>query len=161
MPSLWISRLTKTFGTLKAVDDFSLEIASGTVHSLVGENGAGKSTVVKCVYGLYSPTAGKFKIDNKILTIKTPRDAMKYGIGMVHQHFMLVPSLPVYKNVVLGDEPTTRGLMAYLQSPWRNRGRKTPFCSIRAKYRSSRPRPLIASGNTAACGNTETSLQKS
>jgi simple sugar transport system ATP-binding protein len=111
MPSLWISRLTKTFGTLKAVDDFSLEIASGTVHSLVGENGAGKSTVVKCVYGLYSPTAGKFKIDNKILTIKTPRDAMKYGIGMVHQHFMLVPSLPVYKNVVLGDEPTTRGLI--------------------------------------------------
>jgi simple sugar transport system ATP-binding protein len=105
MSSLFISALTKNFGKLKAVDNFSLEIASGTVHSLVGENGAGKSTVVKCVYGLYSPTSGSFELNKQKISIKTPRDAMKYGIGMVHQHFMLVPSLPVYKNVVLGDEP--------------------------------------------------------
>lgn len=105
MSSLSISGLTKTFGKFKAVDDFSLEVASGTVHSLVGENGAGKSTVVKCIYGLYSPTAGSFALDGQPVVIKTPRDAMKRGIGMVHQHFMLVPSLPVYRNVVLGDEP--------------------------------------------------------
>lgn len=106
MNKLSIRGLTKTFGPLAAVDDLSMDIAGGTIHSVVGENGAGKSTVMKCLYGIYSPDCGEFFADGRALSIKSPKDAMAAGIGMVHQHFMLIPSMSVCKNVVLGSEPT-------------------------------------------------------
>ncbi|MDD4837194.1 MAG: ATP-binding cassette domain-containing protein, partial [Dethiosulfovibrio sp.] len=105
MDRLSIKGLTKRFGPFVAVDDLSVDITGGTIHAVVGENGAGKSTVMKCLYGIYSPDEGQFSIDGKSLSIRSPRDAMASGIGMVHQHFMLVPSMSVCRNVVLGDEP--------------------------------------------------------
>ncbi len=109
MDRLSIRGLTKTFGPFVAVDDVSVDVGGGSIHAVVGENGAGKSTVMKCIYGIYHPDRGEISMDGKPLHIRSPRDAMASGIGMVHQHFMLVPSMSVCRNVVLGDEPT-RGL---------------------------------------------------
>ncbi len=105
MTYLRMDHVTKRFGKLVAVRDVSLEIAPGTIHAVVGENGAGKSTLMKCLYGMHPPEKGAFFLGDRQLLIRSPRDAMKYGIGMVHQHFMLVPSATVAQNVVLGDEP--------------------------------------------------------
>lgn len=105
MDRLSIKGLTKTFGPFVAVDDISVDINGGTIHAVVGENGAGKSTIMKCIYGIHHPDRGEISMDGKPLHIRSPRDAMASGIGMVHQHFMLVPSMSVCRNVVLGDEP--------------------------------------------------------
>ncbi len=105
MTRLRMEHVTKQFGKLVAVRDVSLEIAPGTIHAVVGENGAGKSTLMKCLYGMHPPEKGVFYLGDRSLSIRSPRDAMKEGIGMVHQHFMLVPSGTVAENVVLGDEP--------------------------------------------------------
>jgi len=105
MTYLRMEHVTKRFGKFVAVKDVSLEMAPGTIHAVVGENGAGKSTLMKCLYGMHIPEKGAFYLGDRPLVIRSPRDAMKYGIGMVHQHFMLVPSASVAENVVLGDEP--------------------------------------------------------
>ncbi len=87
----------------------SLELRPGEVLAVVGENGAGKSSLMNVLYGLYHPDAGDIVIDGQPVRFKSPRDAIARGIGMVHQHFMLVPTLTVAENVVLGREPTRRG----------------------------------------------------
>jgi len=97
--------ITKTFGTVKANQDVSFSVASGTVHGVVGENGAGKSTIMKILYGMYAPDSGFIEVRGKRETIARPQDAIGLGIGMVHQHFMLVPTLEVWKNLILGAEP--------------------------------------------------------
>jgi ABC-type uncharacterized transport system ATPase subunit len=89
----------------------SLEIRAGELLALVGENGAGKSSLMNVLYGLYHPDAGELVLDGKAVRFKSPRDAIARGIGMVHQHFMLVPTLTVAENVVLGREPTRLGRM--------------------------------------------------
>lgn len=98
--------ITKRFGDLVANDNVSFEVASGAIHGVVGENGAGKSTIMKVLYGLYPPDSGEILVKGSIAQIRSPLDAIALGIGMVHQHFMLVPSLPVWKNVILGAEPS-------------------------------------------------------
>lgn len=98
--------VTKRFGELVANEDVSFGIAEGTVHGVVGENGAGKSTIMKTLYGLYRPDEGEILVNGKPTEIKSPHDAIALGIGMVHQHFMLVPPLPVWKNIILGAEPS-------------------------------------------------------
>ncbi|MFB9324588.1 ABC transporter ATP-binding protein [Paenibacillus aurantiacus] len=82
-----------------------LQIHEGEIHALVGENGAGKSTLMKMLFGLETPTSGTIEYKGEPITLGGPRDAIKYGLGMVHQHFMLVPSLTVSENIVLGEEP--------------------------------------------------------
>ncbi|MGE6760771.1 ABC transporter ATP-binding protein [Corallococcus interemptor] len=94
-----------------SLEDASLDIAPGELLAVVGENGAGKSSLMNVLYGLYHPDAGTFLMDGKPVRFKSPRDAIARGIGMVHQHFMLVPTLTVAENVVLGREPTRRGLL--------------------------------------------------
>jgi len=101
--------ITKSFGALIANDHIDLVVASGEIHSLLGENGAGKSTLMNVLYGLYEPTAGEILIDDKPVKFSGPADAMAAGIGMVHQHFMLVPVFTVAENVALGAESTTFG----------------------------------------------------
>jgi general nucleoside transport system ATP-binding protein len=98
--------ITKRFGSLTANDHISLTVESGQIHSLLGENGAGKSTLMNVLFGLLSPDEGEILIDGEVTPIHDSGDAVRRGIGMVHQHFMLVPVFTVTENVVLGFEPT-------------------------------------------------------
>ena len=105
---LEIDGITKVFGRVTANDRITLSVARGTVHALLGENGAGKSTLMNILYGLYRPDAGRVVLRGRAVVFHSPRDAILAGIGMIHQHFMLVPPLTVAENIVLGHEPLTR-----------------------------------------------------
>ena len=96
--------ISKRFGDLQALDKVDLVVNEGEIHALCGENGAGKTTLMNILYGLYHPDAGTIRIRGKDAHITGPRDAITLGIGMIHQHFMLIPPLTVAENVVLGDE---------------------------------------------------------
>ena len=98
--------ITKRFGTLVANDNINITVEPGEIRSLLGENGAGKSTLMNVLYGLYQPDEGQILLDDVVQEFKGPGDAMAAGIGMVHQHFMLIPVFTVAENVVLGNEPT-------------------------------------------------------
>ncbi len=100
-PELQATGMTKHFGTLVALDNVSLHLKPGSFHALLGENGAGKSTLVKCMMGFYQPTAGTVQIDGQDVQIHSPRDAHKYALGMVYQHFTSVPAMTVAENLVL------------------------------------------------------------
>ena len=97
--------VTKRFGAVTANKGISLSIPANTIHAIVGENGAGKSTVMKILYGFYTADEGEIWIDGVRREIRTPHDAIALGLGMVHQHFMLVPPMTVLENIVLGAEP--------------------------------------------------------
>lgn len=101
--------ITKRFPGVLANDKVTVRIKKGEIHAIVGENGAGKTTLMNQLYGLYHPDSGEIRVFGKKVILHGPRDAIKYGIGMVHQHFMLVDTLTVAENVVLGSEPE-RGL---------------------------------------------------
>jgi simple sugar transport system ATP-binding protein len=98
--------ITKTFSGLTANDKINFEVKKGEVHGLLGENGAGKTVLMRILYGMHKPDQGQIFVDGKEVRIESSAKAIKLGIGMVHQHFMLVPSLTVAENVVLGLEPT-------------------------------------------------------
>ena len=97
--------ICKHFGDVLANDHVDLKVEAGTVHSIVGENGAGKTTLMCILYGLYRADSGKIFIDGNEVQIKDPSDAIHYGIGMIHQHFKLIPAMTVAENVMLGLEP--------------------------------------------------------
>lgn len=105
---LELQGMTKRFGAVIANDQISLVVEPGQIHALLGENGAGKSTLMNLLYGLYQPDEGRVVLDGQEVSFSNPGEAMDAGIGMVHQHFMLVPVFSVAENVVLGNEPTTR-----------------------------------------------------
>jgi simple sugar transport system ATP-binding protein len=106
-----LRHIHKRFGAVTALDDVSLDIGTGEVIALVGENGAGKSTLMNVLYGLYQADSGEVLVKGQPVRLRSPRDAIAQGIGMVHQHFMLVPTLSVAENVVLGREPSRWGRM--------------------------------------------------
>ena len=99
-PSLETFGMTKTFGRFTALNDVSIKVPAGTFHALLGENGAGKSTLVKCVMGFYSPDKGTMQLNGQDVVVKNPRDAQALGVGMVYQHFTLVPALTAAENLV-------------------------------------------------------------
>jgi len=101
-PRLSIRHMTKRFGSLVANDDISLDLMPGELHCLLGENGAGKSTLSSCLYGLFQPDAGEIQVDGHTVHLRSPGDAIRAGIGMVHQHFVLVPGFTVLENVAVG-----------------------------------------------------------
>jgi general nucleoside transport system ATP-binding protein len=109
-PVLEVRNITKRFPGVLANDRISFTLEPGEIHVFLGENGAGKSTLMNILYGLYDPDEGEILINDKPATIKGPNDAIAQGLGMVHQHFMLVPTLTVAENVVLGTE-ITKGLL--------------------------------------------------
>ncbi len=103
---LRMEHITKRFGELYANRDINLDIRRGEVHTLLGENGAGKSTLMNVLIGLYQPTEGKIYMNGKEVRIDSPSQAVKLGIGMVHQHFMLVEAMTVFENIILGERNT-------------------------------------------------------
>src|SRR5687768_5422816 len=105
--------IDKTFGAVRANREASLEVRTGEIHALVGENGAGKSTLMKILGGLQKPDAGTMQVNGRTVTGWDTRDAIAAGIGVVHQHFMLVPTLTVAENIVLGMEPVSGGRIDY------------------------------------------------
>lgn len=108
--------ITKRFGSFIANDAINLTIESGEIHSLLGENGAGKSTLMNVLFGLYEPDVGEVLLNDEPVKFSGPGDAMAAGIGMVHQHFMLIPVFTVAENVMLGHEPTHAGGLLDLQT---------------------------------------------
>ena len=104
--------ITKRFGSLVANDHIDLVVEPGEIHCLLGENGAGKSTLMNVLYGLYTADEGVILLDDHVQNFHGPGDAMRAGIGMVHQHFMLIPVFTVAENVMLGHENDARGRAA-------------------------------------------------
>lgn len=105
MSHLQMSHITKSFPGVIANDQISLTVEEGEIHALLGENGSGKTTLMNALYGIYRPDSGTILIDHQEIKFESPSDAIKCGIGMVHQHFMLVPPLTVTENVILGISP--------------------------------------------------------
>jgi general nucleoside transport system ATP-binding protein len=103
-PAIELKAIEKSFGPVHANNAVSMTIARGSITGIIGENGAGKSTLMSILYGLYEADSGEIRIDGKPVEMRNPRDALKAGIGMVHQHFMLVDTFTVLENVVLGAE---------------------------------------------------------
>lgn len=102
-----LSAVSKSFAGVKANDDVSIDITAGSIHGIVGENGAGKSTLVSILYGFYQADHGEIMVEGRAAKIRTTSDAIAAGIGMVHQHFMLVPTFTVLDNIILGHEFST------------------------------------------------------
>ena len=102
---LQLRQITKRFGDVLANDGVNIVVKPGTIHAIVGENGAGKSTAMRIAYGFYAADSGEILVDGQVRDIKSPHDAIALGIGMVHQHFMLVETMTVAENIVLGAEP--------------------------------------------------------
>ena len=109
-PALELRGITKRFGPVVANDRIDFDLRQGEVHALLGENGAGKSTLMSILYGLYSPDEGEIRVNGEPAVVDSPSRAIGLGIGMVHQHFMLVPVMTVTENIVLGEEPR-RGVL--------------------------------------------------
>ena len=103
---LELTGITKRFGSLVANDHIDLTVEPGEIRALLGENGAGKTTLMNVLYGLVQPDEGEIRVDGKAVVIRSPKDAIAARIGMVHQHFMLVPVFTVAENVTLGMERT-------------------------------------------------------
>jgi ABC-type uncharacterized transport system ATPase subunit len=108
-PALELQGITKRFGPVVANDGIDFDLRPGEVHALLGENGAGKSTLMSILYGFYHPDEGEIRVGGQRVEVDSPSRAIELGIGMVHQHFMLVPVMTVTENIVLGGEPRRRG----------------------------------------------------
>jgi simple sugar transport system ATP-binding protein len=131
--------ITKTFGPVKANDNISLRLRRGEILGLLGENGAGKSTLMKILYGLYRPDSGTVVVDGEPVQVRDPKDAVSRGIGMVHQHFTLIPPLTVAENIVLGAEPRRGGSLDMAPRSTRARGSRTSPWACSSGSRSSKP----------------------
>ena len=115
-PLLELRGITKRFPGVLANDDVSLAVGKGEIVALLGENGAGKSTLMNVVYGLLTPDAGEILIDGEAVGIRSPKQAIDLGIGMVHQHFMLIETLTVTENIILGTEPSRAGVIDFAKA---------------------------------------------
>ena len=110
-PALELRGITKRFPGVLANDHVDFDLRRREVHALLGENGAGKSTLMNILYGLYHPDEGEISIRGKRVAFSSPKDAIAHGIGMVHQHFMLIPVMTVTENIVLAQEPKHAGVL--------------------------------------------------
>ncbi len=122
-----LRHITKRFPGVIANKDVSIKVETGTVHALVGENGAGKSTVMKILYGMQRPDSGEILVNGKEVNFKNPNDAIDAGIGMVHQHFMLADNFTVLENIILGAEPKHGGTIDFVSA-------RTKIVEMAAQY---------------------------
>ncbi len=111
--------ITKQFPGVLANDHVNFDLRKGEIHALLGENGAGKTTLMNILYGLHKPDLGEVFVNGKPIVIHSPKDSIQAGIGMVHQHFMLIPVFSVAENIMLGDETTHLGMLD-IRTPYRN-----------------------------------------
>lgn len=109
VPAVEMRSITKSYPGVLANDKVSLEVHRGEIHSIIGENGAGKTTLMNILFGLVKPDRGSILVRGIKVDIKNPHIAISLGIGMVHQHFMLISNFTVLENIILGQEPATRG----------------------------------------------------
>ena len=155
-PSLETIGMTKVFGSLIALDNVSINVPAGSFHALLGENGAGKSTLVKCIMGFYVPDKGSLLLDGQEVAVRNPRDAQALGVGMVYQHFTLVPSLTAAENLVASraDAPAIIN--------WRKERRDArSFPRPDAVPGAARPAGLVAGGGREAeARNPEAALSQ-
>ena len=107
-PALVLESIDKWFGTVRALTDARLWVRRGTVHAVLGENGAGKTTLMRVAYGMATPDRGVVRVRGHTVRLRSPADAIERGIGMVHQHFTLVPTMTVAENLALGSRATPR-----------------------------------------------------
>ncbi len=140
--------ITKRFGDFVANDRIDLDVRAGEVHALLGENGAGKSTLMNCLYGLYKPDEGEIVLEGQVQHFTSSADAIGAGIGMVHQHFMLIPVMTVTENIVLAAEPRQGAV------PRHGRGRapRARSCPTGTSCRSTRPRASRTSASACSSG---------
>src|SRR5690625_2976021 len=108
---LELKNIRKTYPGVVANDDINLAVKAGEIHALIGEDGAGKTTLMSILCGLIKPDSGSITVDSKLELFRNPTDAISSGLGMVHQAFYLFPSLTVAENIVFQDEPTKRGFI--------------------------------------------------
>ena len=142
-PVLELRGITKRFPGIVANDNVDFDLRKGEVHALLGENGAGKSTLMNVLYGLYRPDEGEILINGKPAELGSPKASIENGVGMVHQHFMLIPVMTVAENIVLATEPVHNGvLLDYSVAEKRVAEISTRF---RAASRSSEPANPVAS----------------
>src|ERR671928_2165957 len=113
-PAIRMTDIDKAFGPVQANRGAALEVRAGEIHALVGENGAGKSTLMRILAGMYQPNAGRVEVEGRDVTGWDTAAAIAAGVGMVHQHFMLVPTLTVADNLMLGAELTKEGPLRVL-----------------------------------------------
>ncbi len=148
--------ITKRFGALVANDHIDLTVEPGEIHCLLGENGAGKSTLMNVLYGLYQADEGEILLDDDVQHFSGPGDAMKAGIGMVHQHFMLIPVFTVAENVMLGHEQTT------VRRTPRPVGRRARGCARSRPASASTSTPTRSSRTSrSACSSASRSSRRS
>ncbi|HMT06789.1 MAG TPA: ATP-binding cassette domain-containing protein [Pyrinomonadaceae bacterium] len=152
---LELRNIKKTFGDCVANENVSIVVHKGTIHAVVGENGAGKSTAMKIAYGFYNADSGEILLDGKSVNIRNPHDAIANGIGMVHQHFMLVDTMTVAENIVLGAET---GSAAALDIEKANADIKKLSPSIRGPLSKTFP---SASSSVSNCSRPFTAMQTS
>ena len=141
--------ITKRFGSFYALTDVDLDVEKGTIHSILGENGAGKSTLMNVLYGLYQADMGSIYIGGEKVDIKNPTAAIEHGIGMVHQHFMLVENFTVTQNIVLGSEPTKSGITLNMKQARKN------VLEIVEKYGSATSQSACSSASRSSRLSTE------
>ena len=147
---LEMRHITKRFPGIVANDDVSFDLREGEVHALLGENGAGKSTLMNILYGLYHPDEGEIRIDGKPVQLGSPSAAIDAGVGMVHQHFMLIPVMTVAENIVLGDEPTHAGVLLDIGEAQRARARDLASASASPSTRRRRSRTSPSGSSSAS-----------
>ena len=143
-PAIELIGIDKKFGAVHANKNINLTVAKGSIHGIIGENGAGKSTLMSILYGFYQADQGSIQIDGKPITIKDSQAAINAGIGMVHQHFMLVDTFTVLENVMLGVEggPLLRQGAAAVRVRWTARSSARSQCARRRKRRWHNPAPI-------------------